>query len=73
MSIKWPRHLYTRPTVHSKILKEVIKGLFIFHVCYFTLKGTFIVDESEMENREMFTEFFERKNRNAIIVVTKAE
>jgi hypothetical protein len=45
----------------------------MFHVCYFTLKRIFIVDESEMENREMLTKFFERKKRNVIIFITKTE
>lgn len=67
MSVKTPRNLYTRATAHSKILKEVIKGLFMFHYCSFALKGTFIVNESEMENREILTEFFLKEGREMLL------
>lgn len=68
MSVKTPRNLYTRATAHSKILKEVIKGLFMFHYCSFALKGTFIVNESEMENWEILTDFFLKKEEKCYYI-----
>lgn len=51
MHVKGLGNLYTRPVVHSNLLKEVIKSPFVFYVCCYSLMGTFVVVDCEIENR----------------------